>query len=170
MLQTPPITDQPTKKKSHQVLRLLSRVLVLTVLAIVLVFSINFRGGAQTASAATTHCASKQSKTDRIVGLALFEISMKTNWCWNNSIVTGSHTTLYWKVAIAGWTPGKPSYAFNCYVAAGSKRNCSGNHEAMVEKYTNTSSGSTVYLYLDNWENYKGQFFTQSSSSSGGSI
>src|SRR5450631_186419 len=129
MLQTPPITDQPTKKKSPRLRPLLSGVLVVAVLASALVFSINFSGAAHAASAATTHCATKQSKTDAIRGLALFEISMKTNWCWNNSIVTGSHTILYWKVAIAGWTPGKPSYSFNCYVASGSTRNCSGNHE-----------------------------------------
>jgi hypothetical protein len=169
MLQPHPTTDQP--KKSRGLRPLLSGVLLIAVLAGALVFSNPARSGAHAASVATTHCTTKQSSESdgNVSAVTLIWISMKTSWCWNNSIVTSSHTVLSWGVTtwgnLGGWyTVGKPKYTFNCYVASGSTRNCSGNHEWMQEEFqTQPYSDTTCYLSLNQWENDKGQFFTNGS-------
>lgn len=169
MLQTPPTRDHP--KKNRRLLTLLNGLLVIAVLAGALVFSTIARSGAHAASVAATHCTTQQSSESdgNVSAVTLIWVRMKTTWCWNNSTVTSHSTILYWGVTtwgnIGGWySVGKPQYSFNCYVASGSTRNCSGNHERMQEEFqTQPSAEETCYLSLDQWENDRGQFFTQGS-------
>jgi hypothetical protein len=168
MLQTPPtIIDQPKKSR----LALLNGLLVVVVLAAALVFSSLAGSGAHAASVATAHCTTQQSSESNgnVSAVALIWVRMQTRWCWNNSTVTSHSTVLYWGVTtwgnLGGWySVGNPKYTFNCYVAAGSTRNCSGNHEWMQEEFqTQPYADETCYLSLDQWENDKGQFFTKGS-------
>jgi hypothetical protein len=167
MFQTPPTMDKP--RRSRRLLPLLSGVLVVAVLAGALVFSINFRSGAHAASVVSTRCATRQSDETFTDGLptmdTLFWVKMKTTWCWNGITVTSHSTILYWGVTTLGKIYGysslyNPAYRFNCYVASGSRRNCSGNHEWMQEDFVGTPPRD-CYLSIDQEENYKGQFFAQ---------
>jgi hypothetical protein len=165
MLQPSPTTDRP--KKSRQLRPLLNVVLVVAILAGALVFSFTTQSEAHAASVvANTSCATKQSNdnTPDAFGVNLFWVSMKTTWCWNDSIVTSHSTILYWGVTttgnIAGWySLYNPQYTFNCYVAAGSSHNCSGNHEWMQEDFVHgITPFEDCYLSINQWETYNGGF------------
>jgi hypothetical protein len=164
MLQPSPTTDQP--KKSRQLRFLLNGILVVAILAGALLFSFTSRSEAHAASvvASTTSCATRQSSENFTDGFGnvFFWIRMNTHWCWNGVIVTGSSTSLYWGVTtlgnILGWhSEYNPQYTFNCYVAAGSTRNCSGNHEWMQEDFVGTPP-EDCYLHINQAEAYKGEF------------
>jgi hypothetical protein len=167
MLQPSPTTDQP--KKSRQLRPLLSVVLVVAVLAGALMFTFTPRSEAHAASvvASTTHCGTRDDTFSSTLvpgAVSLFWVRMKTNWCWNGVIVTGSSTTLYWGVTTTGNLTGwyseyNPQYTFNCYVAAGSSRSCSGNHEWMQEDFVHgITPFEDCYLSINQWETYNGGF------------
>lgn len=122
---------------------------------------------------ATVHC-----KTDSLKGnvvsepggwpiLAWFE--QTTYWCYNGKIVT-SHKTHYTAgVTASGTLAGltfegivSGSEGWNCYRAAGSSRACSGNTEyaeGWFQSCVPHVNCESSYVYLQSWENYKGQYF-----------
>lgn len=115
-------------------------------------------------------CATRQSDETLTDGFGNVQIwlRMKTTYCWNYSIVTYHSTYLYWGVTtlgvLVGWTwLYNPDYAFNCYVASGSSRNCSGNHEHAKEVFLQGPVRFETDLIVDQNENYKGQFFSHGS-------
>jgi hypothetical protein len=93
-------------------------------------------------------------------------LKMVTKWCYNNVIVTSHSTVLYWGVTAFGSALGwyieysSPRYSFNCYVASGSTRSCSGNHEWTEQFWRNGSAGVGLALTVDEWEAYKGEVAT----------
>jgi hypothetical protein len=94
-------------------------------------------------------------------GNLLYSFEASTYWCWNGAVVT-SHKTSYHYVITSlgtldgyGWDSG--DITFNCYVASGSTRSCSGNHESVNGNFGIEASGFTVAI--DQSENYKGQYF-----------
>ncbi|HLG60594.1 MAG TPA: hypothetical protein VKY19_01595 [Ktedonosporobacter sp.] len=167
MFQTRLTTDQP--KKGRRLLPLLSGFLVVAVLAGALVFSSTIRSGAH-AAAASTHCATRQSSETLNDGFGnvLDWLRMTTTWCWNGLTVTSHKTVLAWGVTTLGNITGdsalfSPDFSFNCYVASGSNRGCSGNHEVATEKFDNAFLKNGIAITVNEWENYKGQFFSQGS-------
>jgi hypothetical protein len=96
-------------------------------------------------------------------GITIAWLKMVTTWCYNNVIVTSHSTILYWGVTAYGSALGwyiqhsTPNYSFNCYVASGSTRNCSGNHEATKQFWRNGSAGVGLALTVVESETYKGQ-------------
>jgi hypothetical protein len=168
MLQIPPTTDQP--KKSRRLLPLLRGLLVIAILAGTLMFFSTARSGAHAASVATTHCATRQSSETLNDGFGnvLDWLRMTTTWCWNGITVTSHKTILAWGVTTLGSIDGdsslyNPAYSFSCYVASGSTRGCSGNHEVATEKFDNAFLKNGIAITVSEWENYKGQFFSQGS-------
>jgi hypothetical protein len=102
------------------------------------------------------------------LGFEAFWLKVQTTWCYNYVTVTSHSTILYWGTttngALAGWHyVGNPYYTFNCYIAAGSSINCSGNHEHADELWTDGSGH--CHLIVDEEENYHGQFFWEDSKS-----
>ena len=170
MFHTSPPTDHP--KKSRRLLPLLSGVLVMAVLASALVFSTTASSRAHAASAASTSCATRQSDSTLADGFGNVQIwlRMKTTWCWNHITVTSHKTILYWGITTLGklvgyWQITGPSSSFNCYVAVGSNRGCSGNHEWAKQAFFLRPFPGYLEtdLFINQWENYKGQFFSQAS-------
>jgi hypothetical protein len=96
-------------------------------------------------------------------GIMIAWLKMVTTWCYNNVIVTSHSTILYWGVTAFGSGLGwyiqhaTPNYSFTCYVASGSTRNCSGNHEATKQFWRNGSAGVGLALTVNESEAYKGQ-------------
>ena len=128
------------------------------------------RSGAHAASVATTHCATRQSSETLNDGFGnvLDWLRMTTTWCWNGITVTSHKTILAWGVTTLGSIDGdsslyNPAYSFSCYVASGSTRGCSGNHEVATEKFDNAFLKNGIAITVSEWENYKGQFFSQGS-------
>jgi hypothetical protein len=101
----------------------------------------------------------------KVFGGVVAWLKMVTTWCYNYVIVTRHSTVLYWGVTSYGGATGwlwrySPQYSFNCYVAAGSHRSCSGNHEWELQLFDNVITRSGIDLTVDEWENYRGQAFT----------
>jgi hypothetical protein len=126
-----------------------------------------------TLSSATVHC-----KTNTLKGNVVSEpggwpilawFQQTTYWCYNGNIVT-SHKTTYRAGVTASGTLAGLSYTgivagtegWHCYVAAGSHRNCSGNTEYAEGGFQSCVphvNCESSYVYLQSWENYKGQYF-----------
>lgn len=166
MFQSLSTPDQP--KKSCQLRLLLNGILVVAILAGALVFSFTARSEAHAASvvASAIHCGTRDDTFSSTLvpgAVTLFWVRMKTNWCWNGVIVTKSSTVLYWGVTTTGNLTGwhseyNPQYTFNCYVAAGSTRNCSGNHEWMQEDFVHgVFPLYDCYLHINQAEAYNGK-------------
>ena len=73
-------------------------------------------------------------------GITLFWFKMRTSWCWDYRTVTGHTTRIYCAVtgpgAVFGWAyVSNSGIYFNCYVAYGSTRDCSGNHEEATASF-----------------------------------
>jgi hypothetical protein len=104
-----------------------------------------------------------------VAGNVVAWLKMVTNWCYDYVTVTSHSTILYWGVTaygnVLGWqSVGNPLYSFNCYVASGSTRNCSGNHEHADQLFDNVPTLSGIGLTVDEKENYLGQAFTNGAS------
>jgi hypothetical protein len=98
-------------------------------------------------------------------GITLFWFKMRASWCWDYRTVTGHTTRIYWGVtgpgAVFGWAyVSNSGIYFNCYVAYGSTRDCSGNHEEATASFLNVVTLQTCLPHIDEWENYRGQFFS----------
>lgn len=94
------------------------------------------------------------------LGLAQFWIRMTTKWCENGLTVT-SHSTSVTQDHGVRWNYYPGSVSFNCYVAAGSARSCSGNHEHLTgANYLNGDLNITCFPSIAEWENYKGQYLS----------
>jgi len=99
-------------------------------------------------------------------GITIFWLKMVTTWCYNYVTVTSHSTTLYWGVTTTGTLTGwyslyNPIYSFACYVASGSSRNCSGNHERAQEDFINGILRLEIDLVINQEETYQGQAFYQ---------
>jgi hypothetical protein len=86
-------------------------------------------------------------------GITLFWFKMQTSWCWDYRKVTGHTTRIYWGVtgpgAAFGWAyVSNSGIYFNCYVAYGSTRNWSGNHEEATASFLNVVTLQTCRLSL----------------------
>jgi hypothetical protein len=109
--------------------------------------------------------AQRQENGKDAFGFTLFWFKMQTSWCWDYRTVTSHTTRIYWGVtgpgAAVGWAfiNHSPIY-FNCYVAFGSTRNCSGNHEDATASFLNVVTRQTCLPHIDEWQNYRGQFFS----------
>ena len=92
------------------------------------------------------------------LGLRQWWIRMTTNWCENGVTVT-SHSTRVTQDHGRRWNYYPGSVSFNCYVASGSTRNCSGNHEHLTGvNYLNGALHVTCFPSIAEWENYRGQY------------
>lgn len=94
--------------------------------------------------------------------LELFWSKMQTSWCWDYRTVTSHTTNVYWGRTtlgeIDGWQMENVGRYFECYVASGSTRECSGNHEiAQFDWFNGTSE---CIQAIQEWENYRGEFFS----------
>jgi hypothetical protein len=106
-----------------------------------------------------------------VFGVNLWWFKMSTYWCWNYSIVTYHSTSVSHGVTgtgdATGWAWGGGSGPhFNCYVASGSSRNCSGNYEYATGKFDYIPIPSVCAEEIQEWENYKGSFYWSTSKSS----
>ncbi len=112
-------------------------------------------------------CATKQrveNGTD-VFGIVLYWFKMQTSWCWDYRTVTSHTTHLYWAVtgpgAAFGWAYiSNSGVHFYCYVASGSTRQCSGNHEDATASFLNLDTLQTCLPFIAEDENYRGQFFS----------
>jgi len=102
------------------------------------------------------------------LGFTLFWFKMQTSWCWDYRIVTRHTTVIYW--GVTGWGAAVDWHFvavtpihFNCYIASGSTLQCSGNHEYAIATFRNGISGVECLLTINEWENYRGQFFSGAS-------
>lgn len=127
-------------------------------------------------SAVTTDATGARCETSwarkteyNVFHLTLFWFQLNTYWCWNGSIVTYHNTYVTWDITTlggdVGWLyDGTGGIAFHCYVASGSTRNCSGNYEAATAHFQlcviKYGCIQNVYFFIEEWENYRGQFFT----------
>jgi hypothetical protein len=102
-----------------------------------------------------------------IVGISLAWYRLTTNWCHNRTIVTRHSTVPTGGVTrfggALGWDfLGQISHGANCYVAAGSRRMCSGVHEVSEGKFQFCPPRIVCvqkwFPVLQEWENYRGQF------------
>jgi hypothetical protein len=105
-----------------------------------------------------------------VFGITLWWFRMTTSWCYNGSIVTSHTTTVSHDVTgtgtATGWAwGGRSAVSFNCYVASGSSRNCSGNHESDTAQFDYIPIPSVCVVKLQEWENYRGEFFWSSAGS-----
>jgi hypothetical protein len=94
---------------------------------------------------------------------------MTTYYCWNGVIVT-SHSTredggVTASGSAAGWTYNgnvNGSVGWNCYIAYGSTRQCSGNTEYAQGSFQDClikfGCVDNWYPQIQEWENYHGQF------------
>ena len=100
-------------------------------------------------------------------GVRAWTFKATTRWCWNGLTVTYHKTTWSQNVTWTGyhiddqgWQGGWKT--FNCYVAAGSTRKCSGNHEVVVGNFgTNSGTvggGAGLRVSIQQWENYHGVY------------
>jgi hypothetical protein len=80
--------------------------------------------------------------------------AMTTNFCYDNVTVTSHYTYMTWWAGVLSDVSQDP-IQFNCYVANGSSRNCSGNNE---QENTTFFWPSEIYvtIYIREWENYHG--------------
>jgi hypothetical protein len=110
----------------------------------------------------------KETEHDAL-GFTLFWFKLSTYWCWNYSIVTYHNTYSSYNITTlggdSGWVyNGTDGIHFNCYIASGSTRKCSGNYESTTAYFQDCivkyGCVQNVYFYIEEWENYKGQFFT----------
>lgn len=116
----------------------------------------------------TTFCTSafSEEQTTSIAGIVLIWYKLTTKWCYDDVTVVSHTTTLSEGItttgAIDGWSFVQfLNYHFNCYIAAGSTRQCSGNHEDGEAEFSPPSGGSCT-MYLGEDENYLGKFFPDS--------
>ncbi len=109
--------------------------------------------------------AQRQENGKDAFGIVLFWFKMQTSWCWDYRIVTKHTTIIYWGVtgpgAAVGWAfiNHSPIY-FSCYVAYGSTRQCSGNHESATASFHNVVTRQVCLPHIEEWQNYRGQFFS----------
>lgn len=102
------------------------------------------------------------------IGNLVFTWKASTYYCWNGVIVTYHSTSYYWSTTSFGHLVGigfQDGYvAFHCYVASGSRTNCSGNDEQTVGAFgTNTGTiggGAGIDVDINQWQNYHGQAFS----------
>lgn len=120
---------------------------------------------------AAVYCNSVSFKENYLVlGNIVAWLKMNTHWCYDGVTVTSHSTILYWGITSYGLATGwetnvsNPEYSFNCYVASGSTRNCSGNHEWTEMLFDNFVNKSGIALTVQEWENYEGQDFTNGAS------
>jgi hypothetical protein len=109
--------------------------------------------------------SSRQQNAKDFFGITLFWFKMQTRYCWDNRTVTYHRTTISWGVtgpgAAVGWAYiSNSGIRFNCYVASGSTRQCSGNHEWATASFHNVVTRQVCLPHIDEWENYRGQFFS----------
>jgi hypothetical protein len=109
--------------------------------------------------------AQRQENGTDVFGIVLFWFKMQTSWCWDYRIVTSHTTRIYWGVtgpgAAAGWAFINHSpIHFHCYIAYGSTRDCSGNHEDATASFLNVVTLQTCLPFISEDENYRGQFFS----------
>ncbi len=109
--------------------------------------------------------AQRQENGTDVFGIVLFWFKMQTSWCWDYRIVTSHTTRIYWGVtgpgAAVGWAFINHSpIHFHCYVAYGSTRDCSGNHEDATASFLNVVTLQTCLPFISEDENYRGQFFS----------
>jgi hypothetical protein len=109
--------------------------------------------------------SSRQQNANDLFGITLFWFKMTTRYCWNHITVTSHSTTISWGVtgpgAAVGWAYiSNSGVHFACYVASGSTRQCSGNHEWATANFLNVVTTQVCLPHIDEWENYKGEFLS----------
>jgi len=124
-----------------------------------------------TVGTAGTRCETSWVRvTERnAVHITLYWFQLNTYWCWNGVTVTYHRTYPTWDITTLGGDVGwqyrgiPDGIQFNCYVASGSNRNCSGNHEAATAHFElcvlRIGCVQNTYIHIEEWENYHGQFF-----------
>jgi hypothetical protein len=104
-----------------------------------------------------------------VFGITLWWLKMTTTWCYNGVTVTSHSTSITHDVTgpgtALGWSWHGQNSGFACYVAKGSSRNCSGNHEWVTAQLDFIPLPVTCVQKLNEWENYHGQFFWSSAGS-----
>jgi hypothetical protein len=175
-------------KKGTQAMRIPRHFTFLASLLLAASLLIVFTSGESTAFAATKQVSGRaatmqstrvpsvnrcDNKSSRVVAKDLFGIEllyfrMSTHWCWNFKIVTYHSTTAVATVTGPGATVGwritnVSSIHFECYVAAGSKLQCSGNREQATADFQNRFTGQRCHASITQAQNYKGQFFASGS-------
>lgn len=117
-------------------------------------------------------CKTYESEDNLYVNRTLVAyVLFSTNFCYNNVIVTSK--SLYFTPGVttagrnAGWASmGSQYYSWHCYVAHGSRRNCSGNEETEVEGFVKCNPlkpPCSAYMFPEilQEQNYKGQDFIE---------
>jgi hypothetical protein len=102
-----------------------------------------------------------------VVHITLAWYRLTTDWCHNRTVVTRHTTTPTGGVTgfggALGWDYlGQISHSANCYIAAGSRRQCSGVHEVSQGKFTfcppRVICVQKWFPIIQEWENYHGRF------------
>ena len=99
------------------------------------------------------------------LGNVVYTFKASTYYCWNGVIVTYHSTSFYWSVTSWGYAFGDNWVdgwiLFHCYVAQGSRTNCSGNDEQSIGNFGSNSGegGAGNQIDINQWENFHGQYF-----------
>ncbi len=99
------------------------------------------------------------------LGNVVYSFKASTYYCWNEVIVTYHSTSFYWSVTSWGYAFGDNWVdgwiLFHCYVAQGSRTNCSGNDEQSIGNFGSNSGegGAGNQIDINQWENFHGQYF-----------
>jgi hypothetical protein len=109
--------------------------------------------------------AQRQENANDVFGITLFWFKMQTSWCWDYRTVTSHTTRIYWGVTgpghVVGWAYiSNSGVHFSCYVAYGSTRQCSGNHEWAIASFHNVVTRQVCLPLINEYQNYRGQFFS----------
>lgn len=109
--------------------------------------------------------ATHQENGEDEEGVIVLWFRMQTSWCWDYRTVTSHATRLNWAVTVpgdlTGWGfAGHSGVLFNCYVADGSTRQCSGNREIANAWFDNPVTGQECTAFITEEENYKRDFFS----------
>lgn len=108
---------------------------------------------------------SRQENANDEFGITLFWFKMQTSWCWDYRTVTRHTTRIYWGVTGTGDAVGwayinNSGIYFDCYIAPGSTRQCSGNNEDATASFLNLFTMQACLPYISMSETYRGQFVT----------